>query len=259
MRIHVDAGDPVDLRQVWADQGLVRLLQDRPNAEVFPLRACQGIAWMLQDQMKPGDHSFPDQAPSALAGALGGFQERAETVPAALRVLASVFQREADAALFEHLEARSADLSKVFDADPLGGLDLGDREAATEVLAVEYCRLFIGPSGHMPPVESIVLGEGQFWGPSTEKVADFYKTMGIAVARDCRMVPDHISMELDCLAILEEKQQGEDAGAFAREHPLRWLPSLVDHVEERATLAFYPTWAKILHEMLCRLYAGKRL
>ncbi len=209
--------------------------------------------------MKPGDRSFPAQASSALAGALGGFEERAETVPAALRVLASVFQREADAPLLERLEACSADLSKVFDADPLGGLDLGDREAATEVLAVEYCRLFIGPSGHMPPVESIVLGEGQFWGPSTEKVADFYKTMRIAVARDCRMVPDHISMELDCLAILEEKQQGEDAGAFARGHLLRWLPSLVDHVEERAALVFYPMWATVLYEMLSELYAVERL
>ena len=211
---------------------------------------------MLQDQMKSRSQSCSTRAPSASVGALLVFQEQTQAVPAALRLLASIFQREVDLRLLEHIEANSKELSTALDVAVLSGLDLDDKEAAMEALAVEYCRVFIGPSGHMPPVESVALGEGRFWGPSTQEVADFYEAMGIAVDRDCRMVPDHISMELDCLAILEERQQSNEAGTFAREHVLRWLPGLVDHVEKRATLAFYPMWVKALYEMLNELYGG---
>ena len=215
---------------------------------------------MLQDQMKSGSHPCSDgAAPLASAGRVGGLEERMQTVPAALRLFASIFQKEVDACLLEHIEARSEQLLTVLDVHPLGGLDLDNTEAVREALAVEYCRIFIGPSGHMPPVESIVLGEGRFWGPSTEKVADFYKAVGIAVTREARMVPDHISMELDCLAILEEKQQIDLAGAFAREHLLNWLPGLIDHVEERGALGFYPLWARALYDMLNELYGGRSL
>jgi len=123
-------------------------------------------------------------------------------------------------------------------------------------LSVEYCHLFIGPRGHLPPVESVVRGERRFWGPSTEKVADFYNSMGIAVVSDSRIVPDHISMELDCLALLEETDRHHEATVFAREHVLRWLPDLAQHVDRRSTVPFYRVWSAGLNMMLAELYGG---
>lgn len=180
--------------------------------------------------------------------------QRANTIPAALRLFGSVFQREADRRLLEQIEARRGELSAVLEGDPLDGLDMDDPDGAVETLAAEYCRVFIGPRGHLHPVESVVLGEGRFWGPSTEKVAEFYKAAGLAPAEDSRMLPDHISMELDCLAQLEEGDRHDEAVAFARGHILRWLPALTQHVQHVATTAFYQVWSRGLQAMLTELY-----
>jgi len=177
-----------------------------------------------------------------------------QLVVAALRLFASVFEREVSADLLGQIEARRQPLIGVLGGDPLAGLEQHETGAAIEALAVEYCRLFIGPTGHLPPVESVVLGEGRFWGPSTETVAKFYKVAGLAPRQQTRVFPDHLSMELDCLAILEEAGLHEDADAFAREHPLRWLPRLAEHVAANATMGFYPAWCKGLLSMLEDLY-----
>ena len=175
-------------------------------------------------------------------------------VSQALRLFGSIFQREVDRALLDELEARRADLMTVFGRDPLEGLDTSDPAAAVEVLAVEYCRLFVGPHGHLPPTESILLGEGQLWGPATEQVVEAYRSVGIEVG-DPSVVPDHLAMELDCMAVLEETGRGEEAGEFAQAHVLRWLPALVGHIAERSSLAFYRVCAEGLEAFLTDLYA----
>jgi TorA maturation chaperone TorD len=165
-------------------------------------------------------------------------------------VFASAFEREVNTELLSMLAACRSSIITVLGEDPLAGVDLNDLDAAVETLAVEYCRLFIGPHGHMPPVESVVLGEGKFWGASTESVAKFYQDNGMAPDEEARVVPDHISMELDCLATLEEQGRHDEAVAFAIAHPLRWLPLLTQHIESRASLAFYPVWSRGLQAML---------
>ena len=175
-------------------------------------------------------------------------------ISTALRLFASIFQREVDDRLLSELRTCRQKLLASLGNDPLAGLDLGDSQATLQALAVEYCQLFIGPGGHLPPVESVVLGEGGFWGATTEQVVDFYHSVEISLPRDGRMLPDHLSMELDCLAVLEETNRGDKAGVFAREHILRWLPSLIQHVTERGTIAFYRVWATGLQTMLLELY-----
>ncbi len=93
------------------------------------------------------------------------------TVAAALRVFASAFEREVNTELLSMLAACRSSMLTVLGDDPLAGVNVNDLDAAVEILAVEYCRLFIGPHGHMPPVESVVLGEGKVWGASTESVS----------------------------------------------------------------------------------------
>jgi TorA maturation chaperone TorD len=170
-----------------------------------------------------------------------------------LRLFASIFEREVDEKLLGELAARGQEIETVLGGDPLAGIDPGDA-AAVEILAVEYCRLFIGPTDHLPPVESVVLGEERFWGPSTRAVAEFYRTVGLAPREDSKIMPDHISMELDCMAMLEETDRRDQASAFAREHVLKWVPLLAKHVSERATIAFYPVWMTGLQAMMTELY-----
>ena len=179
-------------------------------------------------------------------------------ISTALRLFASIFYREADGKLIGKLQAQGAGLVAALGGDPLIGLDMSDPETVLEGLAVEYCRLFIGPRNHLPPTESVVLGEGRFWGNATEEVSAYCRSVGIASAPDINVLPDHISMELDCLAVLEEQGRCDEAVAFANKHIRRWLPALAAYVDEHATLPFYPVWCKGLHAMLLRLYGEDR-
>jgi TorA maturation chaperone TorD len=168
----------------------------------------------------------------------------------ALRLFASIFVREVDERLLRQLVGQRTELADALGADPLDGLDVTAGDDVLEMLAVEYCRLFVGPHGHMPPVGSVVLGEQRFWGPSTEALAEFYRSCDLAPAPGESLLPDHISLELDCMAILAETGRGDRAEILGRDHLLRWLPILRRHVESHATLAFYPTWIRGLHVIL---------
>ena len=176
----------------------------------------------------------------------------------ALRLFASVFESDVDRRLLDELRSRREELSNVLGGDALEAVPSDDTAAALEALAVEYCQLFIGPRGHMAPVESIVRGEKRYWGPSTERVADFYRSAGLAPMSEMHLLPDHLSMELDCLATLEEQGGGDQASIFAREHVLRWLPKLTRHVVGHAALAFYPAWCRGLQRLLSQLYGSER-
>lgn len=146
------------------------------------------------------------------------------------------------------------ELNSVLGSDPLAELDLNDPEAAIETLAVEYCRLFIGPQGHMPPVESVVRGEERFWGKSTQEVMELYQSWGFEPKKEAHTFPDHISMELDCLAFLEEMNLRDQAELFAHKHILQWLPILIKHIDKQSMFGYYPTWAKGLQTLLEELY-----
>ena len=61
-------------------------------------------------------------------------------------------------------------------------------------------------------------------------------------------------MELDCLALLEETGLRDQAGLFAREHILQWLPILIKHINKQAMSGFYPTWPKGLQTLLEEFY-----
>jgi TorA maturation chaperone TorD len=178
-------------------------------------------------------------------------------VAVSLRLFASVFAREVNEALLHEIGAARRAMGEALGRDPIGDLPPGEARARVEALAVEYCRLFVGPRGHMPPVESVALGQGRFWGPATEAVASFYRLAGLQASREACVPPDHISMELDCLATLEEQGRADQAQAFAREHVLQWLPRLTRHVRERATLAFYPAWCCGTETLLTELYGGE--
>jgi TorA maturation chaperone TorD len=177
-------------------------------------------------------------------------QASVEPLSTALRLIASIFAREVDQSLLEHLIERRDELVGALGRDPLSD----SIDDPIEVLAIEYCGLFIGPKGHLVPTESVVLGEGQLWGAATEAVAEFYQRCGIASRRNERTAPDHISMELDFLAILEETGRHAEARQFAHLHLLRWLPGLLDHVGAKASLAFYPVWLEGLQAMLAEEY-----
>jgi TorA maturation chaperone TorD len=152
----------------------------------------------------------------------------------------------------------------------LGGdfLQSPETELAEE-LAVEYARLFLGPGEHISPHESVhreasSAGSGGLWGEQTVWVKRFIETAGLEYQADYTGIPDHISVELEFLEKLAQREaaawseeNAEDAAnclkiekMFIEEHLSKWIPTFCDKVIARAEAAFYREMAKLTRSFL---------
>ncbi len=142
----------------------------------------------------------------------------------------------------------------------------GDAEQLARRLAVEYARLFIGPGAQVALYESFfVRGEGeerpQLWGEAAVAVAAFCREVGLETAPG--RVPDHVSHELEVMAVLSQAEAeslaasaGDEARRwrrlqvrFCQEHLGRWLPDFSRAVA-RATGGFYRGMALLAEEQV---------
>lgn len=135
-------------------------------------------------------------------------------------------------------------------------------EKQAEELAVEYCRLFIGPGPHLSPHEAILRGEQKHWGDSTVAVNAAYAQAGFRMAPEIHEMPDHVGVELAFVAMLCEQEarflaRGAAAKAasarsarrqFLIEHLGVWLPLMSRELAARGKLTFYKTAARLALE-----------
>lgn len=132
-----------------------------------------------------------------------------------------------------------------------------------DVLDQEYQQLFVVPLGrYVTPYEAVYRDErvvdeevvrGLLMGPSTVAVGALYREAGVEVADDLLELPDHVGLELGCMAALcdaEARAVADGDGQAAQrvrglqrrlldEHLLRWAPALCARVRENAPGAFY--------------------
>lgn len=110
-----------------------------------------------------------------------------------------------------------------------------------EILQIEYTRLFINavPSVIAPPYSSVYLdGEGTLFGPSAEEVKRFYQHHGFDLAGSAD-IPDHLTLELEFLALLIDDQQHAAAEQFLHHHFRIWFPRFQERVLTNTTNPFY--------------------
>ena len=155
--------------------------------------------------------------------------------------------------------------------DLLHGLDHLTPAEQVEAIAVEYCRLFIGPGQNMPLHESIAKQEGRYWGDTTVAVNKAYQAAGFEVGDQATEMPDHIGIELEFLAHLCEREAnaietGDRTAAerarearqrFASEHLVGWLTTLAADVERRADLAYYKQAVAMARDWVAADAAGE--
>jgi TorA maturation chaperone TorD len=127
--------------------------------------------------------------------------------------------------------------------------------------SIEFTRLFGGVSGAgaVPSYES-VYSEGLCWGESTAKVVEEYRHFGLRVKDENEgEPPDHISLELDFMRFLCEKEadawRNDDRKAallflnsekrFLREHLSRWAADFCEGIRIQDKLGFYRCWADV--------------
>ena len=168
------------------------------------------------------------------------------------RLFARLWIREVDELLWTAL--REPPLSDLF--EQAGGLA---PKASVDELAIDFCQLFVGPSGHLPPYQS-VWQHGQFQSQATRSMRDFADLVEYSFASQTdATMPDHLAVQLDIMGSLLERVAGilsaesrtdseqngssDDEAAevmqtFFQRH-LTWPEPLLDAAEPRAATDFY--------------------
>ena len=171
----------------------------------------------------------------------------------ASELLASLWLREVDESLVTQLA--HPPLRQAF-ADAGGIAPAGDE---LEDLAVEYCRLFVGPRDHLPPYQS-VWQHGELQSKTAVSVEQFSRASGFHAHDDKPTMMDHLGMELAVMAQIlrcranetedDLKQETEAMIAEFHQRHLRWCKPLTDAVEQRASTEFYRRLAKMTAEFV---------
>jgi TorA maturation chaperone TorD len=150
-------------------------------------------------------------------------------------------------------------------------------------LKMEHARVFFGAASSFkaPPYESAYLeqdGEraAAVGRPATFAVQEFYRRHGVRHPSSLQVLPDHISIELECMYSLSsrerqawEKGEVETAEAlrgaqltFIEEHLARWVPDFCRRVQNSARCNLCFALACILREFLAmetRWTHGRRM
>ena len=162
------------------------------------------------------------------------------------RLLARCLMREADEQLLRYLSG--PEIRDVFYAAG-GRLPESISAESVELLAVDYCALFIGPSGHLPPVQS-VWQSGELRSGTVDSMESFLEI--IAYDRDslpAGIELDHLAVELDLMGVALHAATSaigdttrsslcELLGAYFAAH-LRWPEKLLSSAKDKAETEFY--------------------
>jgi TorA maturation chaperone TorD len=111
-------------------------------------------------------------------------------------------------------------------------------------LAADYAAIYLTHALRASPHESVWRDEDHLMLQApTFAVRAFYQRHGMQVA-DWRARPDdHLSTELEFIALLLERGELKEAARFLKSHLLTWLPEFAARVSQRAATPFYAALA----------------
>ena len=140
-----------------------------------------------------------------------------------------------------------------------------DEQTLLEALAVEYTALLLGPGGHVNPHESVQADkDGYLWSERTAAVRDFIERAGVDYSENFSGIPDHISVELEFLAMLtrfegeEWKAENIERAAncleyereFLTAHLGIWCTQFCEQIIEKAEVSLYRQVAGLLRDFV---------
>lgn len=176
------------------------------------------------------------------------------------RLGSRLLAHEVDAALLARLWAADA-LTDAPLLDP--GLSECHEHVVLEELAVEYCRLFVGPEPVCPPYASAHTGGRHLRGRAEQDLVTFLAAYGLEPV--CRtevslLGLDHLSVHLAVLAHLHDRLTREPGNEPVRMalrhlvqlHTVPWAADLLALLAREARLAPYPTIGMALGQLLAQ-------
>ncbi len=119
-------------------------------------------------------------------------------------------------------------------------------QSSTDDLAADYAAIYLTHGLRASPYESVWLDEDHLimQGP-TFAVRDFYQRHGMRVRDWRQMTDDHITHELQFVALLLERGEDREAARFLKQHLMAWLPDFAQRVGQRAETPFYAALAAL--------------
>lgn len=107
-------------------------------------------------------------------------------------------------------------------------------------LAADYAAIYLTHALRASPHESVWRDEDHLMlqGP-TFSVREFYRRHGMQVADWRQRADDHLTHELQFVALLLERGQLREAARFLKAHLMTWLPQFAARVGQRADTPFY--------------------
>ena len=177
---------------------------------------------------------------------------------AVYRLLGRLWLHELDADLLRDL--RCPPLSDAFAAAG-GTMPPVEAESDTiDALAIDYCQLFLGPRGHLPPHQS-VWADGQFQGPTTAALPAEFKELDLPYPGD---MADHLGQQLTTMAVILERLAAEktvaacqlDTASVFFQQRLNWTAELCKRSAAQAQTAFYRSVVTMTQAFLTQEHAA---
>ena len=181
------------------------------------------------------------------------------------RLLAQLFAEEITPSLLTRLsegEIRAA-CPQLADALPHG-----EPTAICEELAIEFCSVFVGPTGHVPPIQS-VWSTGQLNSEVVARLETYQAIIGLPPPWTQTLVTDHLANSLDLMGALlqrvpelsntDETDSDEtdseiaalaDLAASLLVDHLQWTETMLRRVIEHPNAHFYRVVTTLTREFL---------
>jgi len=111
-------------------------------------------------------------------------------------------------------------------------------------LAADFAAIYLTHALRASPCESVWRDEDHLMlQEPTFAVRAFYRRHGLQAANWRQRPDDHLSTELEFVALLLERGERKEAARFLETHLLVWLPSFASRVSQRAATPFYAALA----------------
>ncbi|MEG2023994.1 MAG: molecular chaperone TorD family protein [Gordonibacter sp.] len=186
----------------------------------------------------------------------------------AYRFLARAYRTAPDLTFIEALRQGGADERPA--DDPLEAffneLAAASAEQMRIDVAADYNRLFLGMGPHpIAPYESVFSSaEGLLMQEARDEVVAVYHSEGFAVEDAFNLPEDHLSLELEFMALMAERtalsleaESPDEAErclsvqrAFLEDHLGCWVPAFCDAVSEQARTTFFRGLARMTNEQV---------
>ncbi|QDT08496.1 TorD/DmsD family molecular chaperone [Planctomycetes bacterium K23_9] len=127
--------------------------------------------------------------------------------------------------------------------------------AGVEMLAVEYCSLFIGPKNHLPPYQS-VWEAGQLQSETVASMNRFAEILDAPDIVDGSTMSDHVGYQLQLMGLVHQRASFQrsdellELGQLFFSRHLCWQQPLLRSVIQRSGVGFYGSLATLTGELV---------